>query len=612
MDHKDFILRQDSSFLIKDYNAQHPFSDFLPGVAGKWGTPAWVFYINRGQAISSFGTKDKDHAIMEYFPANKAYRNTSSMGFRTFIKGAGGAYEPFRAAASDRNQEMLIKSAALSIAETNSELGLKVTVKYFTLPGLPIAALARVVTFENIGSSRLGLSVADGMACIIPFGCVEFFVKHMSRTIEAWMRVELTQEAALYRLVVDPHDTSVTRYVEGANFNYSFLEKNGRATWPVRIADPAALFGLDLSYERPGLFFDGAVEASAQVLCCKTPCAFSLFDLDPEPGQAQTLYSLFGVLDSGDPKTAFAGFDPAFFKAKEQENERLIEGDIKDNALCVSAKPEFDQYVRSCYLDNVLRGGLPYSFDNGESYYLFSRKHGDLERDYNRFRVLPGYFSEGETNYRDVDQNRRLDIFFNPAIKDKNIVYFLNLTRIDGYNPLVTKGERLKLDPASAARIFSKAAIKKDKDIAKLLAEGFRLGELFTMLAQKNLLSGDRDALVAKVLAAAKRSPQAAFGEGFWIDHWQYNLDLIENYLYFFPEKTRELFFKKQYMFWDDEHSVKPRLRRYACIMEKSTSGTAWNARRKRKRPSRNGRSPKISCVMPKAKSTRPLWWKSF
>ena len=81
-----YQLLADGRFSIRDYDEKKPFSNFLPGIAGLYGTPMWVFYVNRGQGIASFGTKNKDRAILEFFPANKAYQMTAQTGFRTFIK----------------------------------------------------------------------------------------------------------------------------------------------------------------------------------------------------------------------------------------------------------------------------------------------------------------------------------------------------------------------------------------------------------------------------------------------------------------------------------------------------------------------------------------------
>ena len=64
---------KDKRFVIENYLERSAFSNFLPGLAGKNGIPLWAFYVNRGQGISSFGLQDKNHPIMEFYPANKAY-----------------------------------------------------------------------------------------------------------------------------------------------------------------------------------------------------------------------------------------------------------------------------------------------------------------------------------------------------------------------------------------------------------------------------------------------------------------------------------------------------------------------------------------------------------
>ena len=86
--------------VIDGYNESPSFSNFFPGIAGVWGVPMWVFYVNRGQCISSFCIESKDKSILEFQPANKAYRSTALQGFRTFLKIKTGPttvyYEPFQ------------------------------------------------------------------------------------------------------------------------------------------------------------------------------------------------------------------------------------------------------------------------------------------------------------------------------------------------------------------------------------------------------------------------------------------------------------------------------------------------------------------------------------
>jgi hypothetical protein len=92
--------------------------------------------VNRAQAISSFGSKDKNDAILEFVAANKAWRLTSLQGFRTFLKIDNNFYEPFQNRVSKDNivQRMYITSYDLSIVEINNGLQLEFEINYFTLP----------------------------------------------------------------------------------------------------------------------------------------------------------------------------------------------------------------------------------------------------------------------------------------------------------------------------------------------------------------------------------------------------------------------------------------------------------------------------------------------
>lgn len=72
----------------------------------------------------------------------------------------------------------------------------------------------------------------------------------------------------------------------------------------------------------------------------------------------------------------------------------------------------------------------------------------------------------------------------------------------------------------------------------------------------------------AKVICAAYSEPSAEFSEGYWCDHWTYNLDLIESYLAVYPEKKEELLFGGfQYRWYESKAMVNPRAKRY-CVTE--------------------------------------------
>ena len=89
------MTQQTKHFIMPDYGKASTFASFLPGISGIHGTPIWCYYVNRGQGVVSFGVDNKDHAIMEFYPAHQAYQNVKTTGFRTFIKVNGVVTEAF-------------------------------------------------------------------------------------------------------------------------------------------------------------------------------------------------------------------------------------------------------------------------------------------------------------------------------------------------------------------------------------------------------------------------------------------------------------------------------------------------------------------------------------
>ena len=286
-----YYLNDNGEFVIENYNYSKPFSNFFPGIAGKYGIPMWTFYVNRGQAISSFGVKDKDHAILEFLPANKAWQLVSSQGFRTFIKITSQNktlfYEPFHNGFSnlgyDLANKMLVGPAGLSLEETNLSLGLKVKVEYFNVPSDNYAGLVRILKIENTGNKDKTVELVDGLPQIVPFGTNNFFLKKMSRTIEGWMAVEnLKNSAPFYRLKVDPTDRPEVIHIKEGNFYLGFSFEGDKAKLVHPIVDPSHVFGEITDFSLPANFVRNnkfSFPVNAEVTS-KTPCAFLFFLLN--------------------------------------------------------------------------------------------------------------------------------------------------------------------------------------------------------------------------------------------------------------------------------------------------------------------------------------------
>ncbi|NTV52500.1 MAG: cellobiose phosphorylase, partial [Candidatus Firestonebacteria bacterium] len=187
-------MQSQAAFTLRDYNAKAPFAGFLPGIGGKFGIPTWAFYVNRGQGICSFGTQDKDHALMEYLPATQAYQLANHQGFRTFLKIHGGRnpmlYEPFQYARKNPlqiEQEMTVSADRILLRDHNPQAGLETTVEFFSLLNENVGGLMRILTLQNAGPRPLELEVADGLPVLLPFGLEEDGLKNRRYLMEAFM-----------------------------------------------------------------------------------------------------------------------------------------------------------------------------------------------------------------------------------------------------------------------------------------------------------------------------------------------------------------------------------------------------------------------------------------
>ncbi len=574
-----YYLSKQGEFVIQNYNYAKPFANFFPGIAGKYGIPMWVFYVNRGQCISSFGTRDKDHSILEFFPANKSWQFVSSHGFRTFIKIKSAKkllyYEPFHNCCANLKYQitnsMRIDSDKLILEEENRTLGIKTRVEYFNIPNDTYAGLSRAVSIENTSNNQQSLEIIDGLPQIVPFGTNNFFLKKLGRTIEAWMNVDnLNNNIPFYKLEVDPSDRPEVVHIEAGNFYLGF-HFNGTKPQLIRpIVDPEAVFGAvtDFSYPAQFLAKHKFEYPGKQMTRSKTPSALLLMDIELGAKEQKTFYSVIGQIRNKKTLNSSVGkiMKFGYIEAKSAESRKLIQG-LKDDILTQSSSKAFDLYAGQTYLDNIMRGGYPEVFKSGVVFYLYSRKHGDLERDYNKFMLQPTYFSQGNGNYRDTNQNRRNDLWFNPEIKDENIIFFMNLIQADGFNPLIVKGESFLLkDSLDLYKLLAGVAEKNAIDkLNTFFKKTFTPGELIIFIEDSKIkLKSSYDDFLNLILSSALKLQEAEHGEGFWTDHWTYNLDLIESYLGIYPERFNELFFhRKVFSFYDNAELVRPRSERY-------------------------------------------------
>ncbi|TXC91083.1 cellobiose phosphorylase [Metabacillus litoralis] len=573
---KNYYFDEKKRMVIEDYDKAKTFSSFLPGVAGIKGVPMWTFYVNRGQGISSFGVRDKHSPIMEFSPANIAYKNVSTTGFRTFIKlnDRKMVYEPFQPTLNKKiKRKMYIEANQISIEEVNEELGLSTVIEYFNMPEESFAGLVRKVQIRNLTKKQLNIEVLDGMPEVLPYGVENQLYKEMGNLLRSWMEVyNLNNKIPYYHVRASIGDEAEVNEVKEGHFFLTF-SNDEKIISP--IVDTEIIFGSDHSLLNPENFVKKPLEdlvEKLQVTANKVPCAFTPIQKSIGEEEAIEIFSIIGHVSNIDLINNRVNdlVNVDYINQKQLLANRLIR-QLTDKINTKTGSEMFDEYARQSYLDNFLRGGYPYLLDNkkdGFVYHLFSRKHGDQERDYNFFSIAPEYFSQGNGNFRDMNQNRRNDIYFEPAVGSFNTKMFMSLIQADGYNPLLVKGCSFEIAANQQAQL--KELIKEhvqshQEQIINLLDSKFTPGQLINYIANENVqLTIDDQAFLTDILSISQQNIEAGFGEGFWVDHWTYNLDLVESYLDVYPDHFVDFMFKdKSYKYFDSPAYVLPRSEKF-------------------------------------------------
>jgi len=619
------LFDEEGRYIIEDYDALPNFSNFLPGVAGIYGKPVWSFYVNRGQGIASFGVKSKDFPILEFFSANNAYQSTPLLGFRTFYQGhRGGGWgnndesflvEPFDPARTRFSQvtqskskkeggeaanypkrSMFIGSNEMQIREVDNVHKIETNVTYFTLPEEDFGAFVRRTTISNIDKDHsVHLSILDGLARIQPSGGkLDLLLKTIGRTLEGWMGVYNAGDDSMpfFRLSTEPSDTAAVVIEEAGHFCLSYIENEEDQFLPI-VYDTSKVFGQDSSLMRPVGLHASSVKSiieGDQYGFAKTSSAFAAVkDVVIHPGQSMTITTFYGRVNAitDVPVIARRVAQGGFARYKLSRARWLISHITKD-VKTITGNKLFDGHVSQMYLDNSLRGGVPvllgdiddksHSLNVDEDsnrikvYHLFSRIHGDLERDYNDFVVEPTFFSEGPGNFRDIAQNRRNDVIINPRIGSFNVKLFLTFIQADGYNPLSVEAVVFTIDDKEECNRLAAVAVgyadghRADREaLAAILCAGsFRPGQLADLIEKQNIfLMTNLPDLIDNVAASATISPMAVSKDGYWADHWTYYIDLIDSYLKIYPDLEEKLLFDQELPYYFSSRVVRPRHQKY-------------------------------------------------
>ncbi len=563
----DYLFNDKNEFIIENYDKAKTFASFLPGMAGTDGIPMWAFYVNRGQVLGSFGVKDRNNTIMEFFPAHTMYQNVERKGFRTFIKLNGKIHEIFSSISEDHyNRKLVIEKNSVKIVEENRTLGLRITVTYFTMPGESYAAIVRKVCIESLDGADREIEVLDGMPQLLPVGATNAGYQEMANLMKSWYEVYNTENRiAYYKVRASTADTvEVSEYEEG-NFYLSFSSESQGLLTP--IYDMDLVFGYNSSLSKPDGWDCSLEELLSRKQIAQNKVSGGFTGVKTTVNKVFTLCTVIGHISSMAMINARKDeFGLEFIDLKERQAAELVEKLVSDTYTKTSARL-FDKYIDQCYLDNLLRGGYPLIFKAGgrnHVYHVFSRKHGDLEREYNFFSLEPALYSQGNGNFRDVSQNRRNDVLVKPEVKDFNVKHFMNLIQADGYNPLSVKGCTFTLNEDHWSGIEG-LIVSHRSEIRKLVTGKYTPGKLITYIVEHNTgLTVSKEEFLEKVLEKSRQNFEAEFGEGYWSDHWTYNMDLVETFLMIYPDmKESFVFAENEYCFYKSPVFVLPRADKY-------------------------------------------------
>ncbi len=545
------------SFVIDDYQSAKTFSSFLPAIAGERGKPLWLFYANVGQCVGGFGVNNRHTPITPFDSATLAYQNIPLKGFRTFIRESGELYEAFKDTTNP--QQMVINKTSFSISEKHPFY--EISVNYKTVSNQPFAALVREVTFTNPTDEERTYEIIDGLPIFLPYGLDNNDYKELVSLMRAYCEIHnLGENAPFVKFKTATGDNPVVTEKEEGNGFYSFKIVNGKIVANKAIVDPDIIFDNDTALLTPKAYKNhtyGELINAEQQQENIIPCAFSMDKITIAAHTSVTYYTLYGSFMSHKEFEKYVTKNEKLIEIVKNDEAYNIVNDLLKSVDVKTSDPLFDNYVKQTYLDNNLRGGFPTLIGN-QPYYIYSRKHGDMERDYNFFDIPSKYYSSGSCNFRDVNQNRRNDLYYAPYLDDYNIYTFFSLIQADGQNPLTVKPNLFHINSDFNFDTLNQYPCKKE--LVSLL-KSYEPSDLYTLLDKYNLTN-----VFEELISNSYQTSEGCFSEGYWIDHWTYNVDLLENYEAIYPDRIHELLFNPKYTYFHSLIYVLPRDEKYSLL----------------------------------------------
>lgn len=149
------------------------------------------------------------------------------------------------------------------------------------------------------------------------------------------------------------------------------------------------------------------------------------------------------------------------------------------------------------------------------------------------------------------------------------------MIQLDGYNPLGIEKLTYQLSEDKANLML------KNNELKAFVTKPFTPGALYKKLDEL-VPDESADTLFTQIIDFSDSIVNGNFGEGYWSDHWTYNLDLIFDYLEVFPEEEKEMLYEKAYTCFLSQADINHRAARYAETQNGLRQYYALNEKRRR------------------------------
>ena len=451
-----------------------------------------MFISSRGGL--SAGRCDSDHVLFPYYSADKISDLTHCTGPLTIVRvneKTTVLWEPFAEKTPAECVRSVYKNSIgnkVVLQETNVSLGLRFRYSWSFSHQF---GFVRTCEIENLSDATLKIDVLDGIQNIMPHGIGENFQQRFSNLGDAYKKNELVDNSSLglFYLSSVPSDraepseglrtTAVwpcspasaillcndqietfkngselttekdIRGRRGAYLTHRKYELNSKQnqTWAL-----VAEIGLDQTDVANLTQMAGAADSMQKVAAdvadgderLKTlMTGADAFQAGGNPSRNQRHLSnvIFNVMRGGVPRSDYLIHSADFRKHVCAINRPLF----TTHRLVLEALPEalqrrdLVQKIEQCddpHLSRIAREYLPL---------VFSRRHGDPSRPWNKFSINSHVGDETNTfdyqgNWRDIFQNWEAMAMSYPELLDGMVCRFLNASTADGYNPYrVTK-----------------------------------------------------------------------------------------------------------------------------------------------------------------------------